>query len=322
MRAIVIEEFGGPEVLTLAALPEPEPGPGELTVDVAWIGVNFVDTLARSAGYRVPGLPFRPGVEVSGTVRATGPGVTGFAPGQEVAAFVTDGGYSEVARVRASTAFVLPPGVDLRTGATLPIVLPTAWGLLHEVGRVREGDVVLIHSAAGGVGTVAGQLARSGGAAAVYGVVSDLDKSEHALKSGYDRVFTADTFDTDVKAATDGRGVDLALDPVSGETFHRTLAVLARFGRLVSYGNAGLDEWQISRNDCTPMGISVGGFSILALAADAPERLREIAGRAFHAFAEGVVELPVSAEFALEDAAEAHRLMESRTTTGKLLLRV
>ncbi|SEO78115.1 quinone oxidoreductase family protein [Actinacidiphila rubida] len=323
MRAIVIEEFGGPEVLTVVDIPAPEPGPGEVTVDVAFAGLNFADVKARSEGYRVESLPFLPGLEVSGTIRAVGAGVEGFTPGQEVAAFLNGGGYAEVVAAPAATVFTVPEGLSLRTGATLPSVLPTAYGLLHEVGRLREGDTVLIQGAAGGVGTVAGQLARMGGASAVYGVVSSLDKAEHALKSGYDQVFLADTFDADVRGATGGKGVDIALDPVGGETFRRTLSVVGRFGRLVSFGNAGSEEpWSIGPAETYPLAISVAGFSILNMAAADPQRLREIATAAFRTVTDGGVELPVSAEFALEDAAEAHRLLESRTSTGKLLLRI
>lgn len=323
MRAIVIKEFGGPEVLTLADVPEPRPGPGQISIDVAYAGVNFADILGRSIGYRVAELPFRPGLEVSGLVREIGDGVTDFTPGQEVAAFLDGGGYADVAVAPASAAFALPGGIDLRTAATLPSVLPTAYGLLHEVARLREGDTVLVQSAAGGVGTVAGQLARAGGASAVYGVVSSLEKAEHALKSGYDQVFTTDTFDQEVLAATGGRGVDIALDPVGGETFRRTKAVVARFGRLISFGNAGGEEpWQFGAADVMPTALTVGGFSILGLAAADPALLRVIADRAFHTVTEGGVELPVSAEFALADAAQAHVLVESRTSTGKLLIRV
>lgn len=323
MRAIVFEEFGGPEVLKVLDVPVPSPGPGEVTVDVAWAGVNFADVLARSRGYRVPALPFRPGMEVSGRIREVGEGVTGLAPGAEVAAFLADGGYAEVAVAPAATVFAVPEGLSLRTGATLPTVLPTAYALLHEVARLREGDTVLVHGAAGGVGTAAGQLARMGGASAVYGVVSSLDKAEHALKSGYDQVFTAEAFDDQVREATGGRGVDVALDPVGGETFTRTLAVLARFGRLVSFGNAGSPEpWTIGPEQTYPLALSVSGFSVRGLAAADPARLRDIADKAFQTVVEGAVELPVSAEFALEDVARAHRLVESRTSTGKLLLRV
>jgi NADPH2:quinone reductase len=172
MCAVRFSEFGGPEVLELVQAGEPVPGPGQVTIEVAYAGVNFADLKARSDGYRVPALPFVPGIEASGRVRAVGPGVAGLEPGQAVAALVPSGAYAEVVLADAATVFPLPDGIDARTAATLPIVLPTAHALLHEVGQLRAGESVLVHGAAGGIGTVAGQLARAAGAARVYGVVS------------------------------------------------------------------------------------------------------------------------------------------------------
>lgn len=222
----------------------------------------------------------------------------------------------------SATVFPLPEGLSLRTAAALPTVLPTAHALLHEVGRLRAGESVLVHGAAGGIGTAAGQLARAAGAGAVYGVVSSLDKAEHALKHGYDEVFTTDTFTDDVRHATGGRGVDLVLDPVGGDTLRRGLDALAVFGRLVSFGNAsGAEPWRVGQPELYAQGRAVAGFSILTLAESAPEALRSLAERAFRKVTDGTVDLPVTAEFALSDAAEAHRLMGGRASTGKLLLR-
>lgn len=323
MRAVEFQEYGGPEVLRLVGAGTPEPGPGQVTVDAVYVGVNFADLKARAEGYRVPSLPFRPGLEVSGRIRAVGEGVQGLRPGQEVAALVGGGAYAEVVVADAVTVFPLPAGLDLRTAATLPTVLPTAHALLHEVGRLRAGESVLVQGAAGGVGTVAGQLARAAGAGAVYGVVSSAAKAQYALEHGYDEVFTGDDFVADVRRATDGRGVDLVLDPVGGDTLRRGLDALAVFGRLVSFGNAsGAGPWQVGQPELYARGLSVGGFSILTLAQSAPDALRALAERSFRAVSDGVVRLPVTAEFALADAAEAHRLMGGRTSTGKLLLRV
>ncbi|WP_406315363.1 zinc-binding dehydrogenase [Streptosporangium sp. NBC_01639] len=309
--------------MSLTEVGTPEPAPGEVTIDVAYAGVNFADIKARSVGYRVSALPFVPGLEVSGRIHAVGEGVSGLRPGQEVVAFISGGGYAETVAVPAVTAFPLPEGISLRTGATLPTVLPTAHALLHEVGRLREGESVLIHGAAGGVGIAAGQLARLGGAGAVYGVVSSREKAEQALKYGYDEVFVGDGFPEDVRRATGGLGVDLLLDPVGGETLLRSLDTLALFGRLVSFGNAGdAAPWRVGQAELYAGARSVSGFSILTLSQTDPRRLADIAGRAFHTVTAGRVELPVTAEFALAEAAEAHRLVETRTTTGKLLLKV
>ncbi|MEV4330680.1 zinc-binding dehydrogenase [Streptomyces sp. NPDC049597] len=323
MRTIRITEFGGPEVLRLVQAEVPEPGPGQITVDAAYAGVNFADLKARSDGYRVPSLPFVPGLEVSGRVRAVGPGVEGFRPGQAVAALTPAGAYAEVVVADAATAFLLPDGIDPRTAATLPTVLPTAHALLHEVGRLRAGESVLVHGAAGGIGTVAGQLARAAGAGAVYGVVSSPAKAEHALAHGYDEVFTGEDFAADALRATDGRGVDLILDPVGGDTLRRGLGALAAFGRLVSFGNASGDEpWQLGQADLIGSGRSVAAFSVLALAQSAPGTLRLITERALNRVSDGTVKLPVTAEFPLAEAAAAHTLMGGRTSTGKLLLRI
>ncbi|WP_432174495.1 quinone oxidoreductase family protein [Streptomyces sp. Tue6028] len=322
MRAVEFEEYGGPEVLRVVEAEVPEPGPGQVSIDVAYTGVNFADLKARSEGYRVPGLPFVPGLEVSGRIRAVGAGVEGLTVGQEVAALTEGGAYAEVTVADAVTVFPLPDGVGLRTGATLPTVVPTAYALLHTVGRLQPGETVLVQGAAGGVGTVLGQLAKAAGAGTVYGVVSAAAKAEYAAEQGYDEVFVG-SFTDEVRAATDGRGVDLALDPVGGDTLRGSLASLAPFGRLVSYGNAGgAEPWTVGQPELYPTGLSVAGFSILGLARTAPAALREIAQKAFRTVVDGSVSLPVTAEFPLKDAPEAHRLMGSRTSTGKLLLRV
>jgi NADPH2:quinone reductase len=322
MRAVEIQEYGGPEVLKVVETEVPEPGPGQVSVDVAYAGINFADLKARETGYRVPSLPFRPGLEVSGRVRAVGAGVTDLAVGQEVTALTEGGGYADVAVAHAATVFPLPSGVDLRTAATLPTVLPTAYALVHAVGRLQPGETVLVQGAAGGVGTVVGQLAKAAGAGAVYGVVSSGAKSAYAREYGYDEVFVGD-FEAAVREATGGRGVDLALDPVGGATLRSSLASLGVFGRLVSFGNAGGEPaWTVGQPDLYPHALSVAGFSILTLAQTDPAALRELTGRAFAKVADGTVVLPVTAEFGLEAAAEAHRLMGTRTSTGKLLLRV
>jgi NADPH2:quinone reductase len=322
MRAVEFQEYGGPEVLKVVETEVPEPGPGQVSLDVAYTGVNFADLKARAEGYRVPRLPFVPGLEASGRVRALGAGVTGLSVGQQVTALTEGGAYADVVLAPASTVFPVPSGVGLRTAATLPTVLPTAYALVHSVGRLQPGETVLVQGAAGGVGTVVGQLAKAAGAGAVYGVVSGAAKADYAREQGYDEVFVGE-FTEAVRTATGGRGVDLALDPVGGETLRGSLASLAVFGRLVSFGNASsAPAWTVGQPELYPSGVSVGGFSILTLAKTAPGELRALAERAFAKALDGTVSLPVTAEFGLEEAAEAHRLMGTRTSTGKLLLRV
>lgn len=323
MRAVEIQEYGGPEVLKVVETEIPRPGPGQVSVDVAYTGVNFADLKARGEGYRVPSLPFVPGLEVSGRVREIGAGVSdGFTVGQEVVALTAGGAYADVVVADAVTVFAVPAGIDLRTAATLPTVLPTAYALVHTVGRLQPGETLLVQGAAGGIGTVVGQLARAAGAGAVYGVVSSAAKAEFARRYGYDEVFVGE-FEAPVRAATAGRGVDLALDPVGGETFRHSLASLATYGRLVSFGNASAAKpWQVDQPQLYAGALSVSGFSILTLAQTDPAALRALAERAFATVVAGTVSLPVTGEFGLEEAAEAHRVMGARTSTGKLLLKV
>jgi NADPH2:quinone reductase len=323
MRAIVVEELGGPEVLRVREVAEPEPGPGEVAVQVAWAGVNFAEIKMRVSGYRASAPPFTPGLEVSGTVKAVGAGVTGLAVGQRVTALPLVGGYAEIAVVSAALTFPVPEGVGLRRAATLPTVLPTAHALVHEVGRLRAGETVLVQSAAGGVGTVVGQIAKRAGAGAVYGVVSRADKVDYVRKQGYDEVFVGDGWADQARTVTAGHGVDLLLDPVGGRTWHQGLELLSPFGRAVSFGNAsGEQPWTSGLDALAPGGYGVYGLSLYGLAEAAPDVLRQLADRALRLAADGTVELPISHELPLDEAAEAHRLIESRTTTGKLVLRV
>jgi NADPH:quinone reductase len=323
MRAIVVERYGGPEALLPADLPEPVPGPGQVSIEVAYAGVNYADVLARRDGYQVAALPFIPGLEVSGRVRALGAGVTGLEAGQPVAAFILSGGYAEVVVADVAGVHALPPQADLRAAATWLAVLPTAHAVLHETGRLAAGESVLVHSAAGGVGTALGQLARAAGASVVFGIVSSPAKAAYALEHGYDRIFVGDEYAEAVPAATAGRGVDLILDPVGGDTLRASLKLLARFGRVVSFGNAGTQEaWQISPGDLYPRSQGVYGFSYRALARQDPAELRRITENAVQVAIKAGVELPITAEFALDDSAEAHRRLESRATTGKLVIRV
>jgi NADPH2:quinone reductase len=323
MRAVAFDKLGGPEVLQVVEVPEPEPGAGEVAIEVNWAGVNFADAKARSVGYRVDSLPFWPGLEVSGTVRALGSGVTGLTVGEHVFAMLNGRGYAETVVAPAATTFAVPDALDLRDAAALGTVLATGYALLHEVARLREGETVLVQGAAGGVGTVTGQLARAAGAGRVFGVVSRPEKATHAKESGYDEILVGEDFDEQVLRATDGRGVDVSLDPVGGESWRRSVAALARFGRAVSFGNASdATAWSAGMAELAPRGLSVAGFSILALAASDPARLRVLTERAFREAKRAAITIPVTGEFSLEDAGEAHRLLDSRTSTGKLLLRV
>jgi len=324
MRAIGFDVNGGPEVLRALEVPVPVPGPGQVLVRVAYAGVNFAEVQHRRGEFGEPDGPGGldiPGLEVSGHVAALGEGVTGLTGGEPVTAYLPAfGGYAEYAL--APAVFVQPLrtpagdiGLDVAGGVSC--VLPTAYGLLAGAGRLRAGETVLIHAAAGGVGSAAAQLARALGARTVIGTVGSPEKAEYASGLGYDRVLLREDFADEVS------GVDLVLDPVGGPVREASLKVLAPFGRVAVYGDAGRhDDWDTSVWDLWKHNRSVTGFNIGDLARRAPELLAEYTREALRLLAKGEIRLGITGVLPLDDAAQAHVALESGGSTGKLLLRV
>jgi len=325
MKAALVTEYGGPDALRMADVPVPEPGPGQVAIDVAYAGVNYAEVMARRGALPAFAPPFVPGLEVSGTVRALGEGVEGLRVGQAVGALTTRGGYAEVALAPAAVTYPLGADgeADLVVGAALPTIVPTAWALVHDVARVRAGEDVLVHAAAGGVGTVVGQIARRAGAGRVLGVVGTAAKAAFAERFGYDEVLVGERWDEQARAATRGRGLDVVLDSIGGTVRERSFELLAPLGRIVFYGNA-CDEPEVGfpGSRLRAEVKSTLGFSITALAAAAPERARALAERALAAVARGQLEVPITDVLPLEQAQQAHRLLEGRMTTGKLVLEI
>jgi len=323
MRAVVVPEYGGPEVLAVRELPEPEPGPGEVSIAVTFAGVNFTDVRNR-IGDGLGAVPFVPGVEVAGTVRALGEGVTGLRPGQPVAALTRGHGYAEVVTAAAELTVPLPENLVGRPeSGSMFVTMQLSLMLLRRVARVLPEETVLLHGAAGGVGTVIGQLARHWGLRPLLGTVSDPGKTDFARRNGYSHVYTYDEFDTGVLAETGGRGVDVVLDPVGGQIRARSFELLAPFGRLVTYSNISREPevapdagWMRAR--C----VGYAGFSGGQLPQRAPELVRPSLLEAAELISAGVIDIGVSAVFPLERAADAHRLFERRSAVGKLILEV
>ena len=315
MRAVVIPEFGEAEVLRVERMPVPEPGPGQVAIDVAHAGANFAEVLYRRGVVDVP-LPFVPGIEVSGHVRAVGAGVTGLAVGQPVAALtiVDSGGYAEV--VVTSAALVAPlDGLDLGldVAAALPSNSTTAFLVLERVARLAPGERVLVHAAAGGVGSQLGQVARLLGAGRVVGTVGGEAKIETARGFGYDEVILRD------RLAEAGE-FDIVVDMVGGPARAASLERLAPMGRLVVMGNAsGAEDVGLPANHLWFTNRTVSGFNLAAFSAAFPAEAGRALRRAVRAAADGTLRVAVET-LPLELAAEAHRRIESGRTTGKLVL--
>ncbi|BBA99451.1 putative quinone oxidoreductase [Actinacidiphila reveromycinica] len=317
MRAVGFDVIGGPEVLKAVDLPAPVPGPGQLLVRVAYAGVNHDEMRHRLGDFGTPRHTTVPGFEVSGEVAAVGPGVTGLTVGEQVAAYLPDGGgYAEYALAPADFAFPLD-GISLRDGGGAGLTLTAAYGILAGAARLTAGDTVLIHAAAGGIGSAAAQIARALGAAAVYGTVGSAAKAEYAERFGYDAIHPRDAFAAAV------REVDVVLDPIGGPTRLASLPLLAPFGRLALYGEAArhpdlslplLPLWQNNR--------SLAGYNIADLARRAPAAVRSHALSALSLLASGAIRLDITGELPLARAADAHQVLADGRGTGKVLLRV
>ncbi|MCZ4125883.1 quinone oxidoreductase family protein [Streptomyces sp. H39-S7] len=251
--------------------------------------------------------------------------MVGLAVGEPVAAYLPHfGGYAQT--VLADPRFVRSlrteaGEVDPSQAAAVPCVFPTAYGVLQDAGRLRAGESVLIHSAAGGVGSAALQLARQAGAGRMLGTVGSADKIPYALKLGYDAVFVRDGFAEEVSAATGGRGVDLVLDPVGGQVREQSLKVLAPFGRVVAYGDlARSEQWTASVFDLWKHNQTIAGFNIGDLARRAPERIGAYLAEALRLVAAGGVDAGVTRILPLAEAATAHELLETGNGHGKIVL--
>jgi NADPH2:quinone reductase len=321
MKAIVFSETGGPEVLALADVPKPDVRPGMALVKVHAIGVNFADTRFRQGTYVVkPKLPDTPGMEAAGVVEAVGAGVRDVRPGMRVAAFTVKA-YAEYCQAPASMVIPLPDSVSFTDGAAFPIQVMTAYHMLHTADSVGPGKTVVVHSAAGGVGLVAVQLAKVAGAR-VVGTVSSDAKIPLVKAHGADAVvnYVTHKFADEVLALTDGRGADLVLDAVGKPTFEDGLRCLANFGHLILYGRAGGPTDPLNVATLSAKSLKVSGFMVPTITRNFPEKTRESAERCFALMREGRLKLHIGKTFPLAEAADAHRFLESRQSTGKLIL--
>ncbi len=320
MKAIVFERLGGPEVMEYREFPKPELRPGTVLVRNHVIAINYGDTFFIRGTYLVkPVFPDVPGMEAAGVIEEVAPGVPDLKPGMRVA-YIGMGSYAEYTRIRASRVMVLPDDMSLEQAAAFPVAVLTAWHMLHTCNDTRAGDVVLVHSAAGGVGIAAVQIARAAGAR-VIGTVSSDDKIELVRKHGADHVINYETheFAQEALKITGGRGVDLILDSVGKPTFDKGLRCLAPLGHLILFGRAGGMPERLSPMELLGKSIKVSAFAVTMIYA-----FHEIHRRAVEAVfklaREGKLTVPIGGSFPLSQAAEAHRLIESRRSVGKLLL--
>ncbi|MGO9452586.1 MAG: quinone oxidoreductase family protein [Candidatus Binataceae bacterium] len=320
MKAVVFDKLGGPEVLHIGEVPKPEVKPGMVLIRVRSAGINFADTLFRQGQYLMqPKLPDVPGLEAAGEIEAVGEGVSNFKPGARVAALGSRT-YAEYALAPANQVIPIPHSLTFDEGAAFPVQVLTAWHMLHTSHNTAPGQTVLVHSAAGGVGIVAIQIAKAAGAR-VIGTVSSDSKAALAKQYGADDVinYAKEDFAEETNRLTKGRGADLILDAVGATTMEKGLTCLAPFGHLILYGRAGGPPEPLNLFQLFQKSLKVSGF-VLYTAAMVPDVMRHGIEASFRLIAEGKLKLLVGRKFPLAEAAEAHRFMESRQSTGKLVL--
>lgn len=325
MHAIRVHEHGGPEAMTLDELPTPDPEPGQVRVRVAYAGVNFIDVYHRSGYYPLGSLPVTLGKEGSGVVEAVGEGVDGVAAGDRVCFWDADGSYATHLLLAAERAIPVPAdeagarSIGLDVAAALPLQGMTADYLTRTIRPLSPGDTVLVHAAAGGVGLLAVQMAKRAGAR-VFGTCSTAEKAERVLAAGAERAIRYDEADfvAEVLAATGGHGVDLAIDGVGKATFEGSVRATRLRGHVILFGQAsGAPEPIEPRKLLGSRTLTCA--SLFHYAAEREEML-ERAARVMNAYRAGDLEVRIDGVLPLAEAAEAHRRLEGRETSGKLLL--
>ena len=325
MIAIAIREPGPPDVLVPVERPIPDVGPNEVLIRVAAAGVNRPDVMQRQGRYAPPqGVTDIPGLEVAGTIEACGPGVRGWSVGDRVCALVAGGGYAEYCVAPAPQCLPVPAGLDLAAAAALPEVMFTVWTNVFERGRLQAGESILVHGGSSGIGTAAIQVARARGAR-VFATAGTDEKCRACEALGAERCinYRDHDFVAEVKALTDGRGVDVVLDMVGGEYLQRNIDVLGMDGRLVQIAQLGGYRSTISTIPILQRRLTITGSTLRARSVEEKGRIAAaVREHVWPLLESGAVRVVMHATFPLVQAAEAHRLMESSQHIGKLVLLV
>lgn len=323
MKAVQVTNIGGPEVLRITETDIPQITENQLLIKVVATSVNFADIKARYGQYHNVGKPpFIPGLDVAGIIAKVGVNVKDFSVGQRVIAFPKDGSYAEYVAADKNLVFLLPDNVDFETAAACPIVSFTSYKLLADVARLKPGETVLIHAAAGGVGTTAIQLAKLLGAGCVIGTVGSELKVPVVREAGADYVICNDREDfvNEVNNITRGHGADVILDSIAGPIFERSLECLADYGRLVNFGNSSGIIGQINSNVLHSSCRSILGFSLGTTRNKRPELLKETAHHILQYLTQGKLKMKIAKKYKIEEVQEAHSWVESRKSTGKVIL--
>jgi NADPH2:quinone reductase len=321
MKAVQFHAFGNVDVLRLEDILVPEPKSGEVLIRVQAAGVNFADTLQRKNQYiYTPELPFTPGAEVSGTIEKLGADIQSFSVGQRVVAFTTNGGYAEYAIASQNLLVALPDEVDFDAGVAILTQGLTAYYMLKTLAQLRPGQSVLVHAAAGGVGSLAVQIAKILGASHIVATAGSAQKLQLPKSLGADTLISYSDVDwqEQVMQATDGKGVDVVLEAVGGDIFHKSLDCLAFRGQLIVYGRSSgstvFDPIVLLNKSRTITGFSLYDFLENPIYTESLNAMLAY-------IKQGQLKVQIGGVFPLAQAAKVHQLIESRSTQGKSILK-
>ena len=326
MRAVVVDAFGPFEAASFREFPDPAAGPGDVLVEVHAAAANFVDLLVIGGTYQhKPKLPFVPGKGGAGIVKAVGSRVTGIKPGDRVLAMCEEGGYGTLAVAEAARCFVLPDAMSFADAASMSTIFDTAWFALHERGRCRRGETLLVLGASGGVGLAALQLGRAHGAKVLAGIFNP-GKADIVREAGADAIVDLarphlhDALRDQVHAATDGRGADVIIDMLGGDAFDAALRALAWRGRLVVIGFAAGRIPTIKANYLLLKTIEVSGMQVSSYRDRVPAEVTHCFAELFRLYQAGKITAPPTTVLPLKDFSKALQALRDRTVRGRIVL--
>lgn len=326
MKALGLFEFGGPDVLKTIEVDRPRPREDQVLIRIQGVSVNFADVQTRKGAFHGGGaaFPLIPGLDCMGIAEEVGSQVPGIKPGDRVIAFPHTGTYAQYVVADGNLTYTIPDSISMEQAAASPLVSFASHMLLSKVARLQEGETLLIHAAAGGIGTTALQIAKSMGAGLRIGTIGSPDKAVLARAAGADEVIMdkEEDFVQRVKEMTGGRGADVILDSLGGTYPNRGMECLAPYGRLVVFGNATGSYAELNTGLLHGSCRSVLGYSSVTTRKTRPQWFADTAPEVIRMMEEGVLDIKVSLVMNMEEAGEAHRLMEEGRSVGKIVLTV
>jgi NADPH:quinone reductase len=321
MKAVIQNEFGDANVLLYTDVEIPKIGENEVLIKVAYTSVNYADIKQRLGNKGKGNFPLILGLDAAGTIEEVSIN-SSFSRGDRVIAFPKQGSYAEYVIANEQLVFKIPDNLSFVQASSMPTVSILSYMLLHEIGQVQKTDTIVIHSAAGGVGSMLVQLAKLEGVQNIIGTVGNLDKANYVKKLGAEMVCTYETFTEEVLKKTNNHGANVIFDSVAGDVTNKSLECLALYGTLVQFGNSSGKAGTFKTSDVHSSCRNIKGFSLGTTRNHIPVRLAPVAEKVIDLFSSKQVILPIAQVFNLSDAAEAHRLIESRNYEGKVLIKV